>query len=101
MRSFSLSAIRWLLMVVLALPAVAGEEPPIIQPGAPGEPSKELSAEQALELADSSYAPVDVRFMTDMIPHHHQAIEMSALVAERTNRPDIGDLSGGARSVVD
>ena len=94
MTSSSLSVIRWLLILVIALPVVGGEDAPIIQPGAPGEPSRELSAEQALEIANSSYAPVDVRFMTDMIPHHHQAIEMSALVAERTNRPDIVDLSG-------
>ena len=67
---------------------------PIIQPGAPGEPARELSAEEAIQIADTSYSPVDVRFMTDMIPHHHQALEMSVLVAERTNRPELIDLAG-------
>lgn len=94
MRSSSSFAIRGLLIGMLALPVFGGDRAPIIQPGAPGEPSKELSAEAALELADASYAPVDVRFMTDMIPHHHQALQMSELVAERTNRPDIVDLAG-------
>ncbi len=67
---------------------------PIIQPGAPGEPARELSAEQAIEIADTSYSPADALFMQDMIPHHHQAIEMAALVADRTNRPELIDVAG-------
>ena len=57
---------------------------PIIQPGAPGEPARELSADEALAVAKTNYSPDDVRFMHDMIPHHHQALEMSALVADRS-----------------
>jgi len=83
-----------LLIVTTAVPAICQDRAPIIQPGAPGEPSRELSAEKAIEIADTSYAPVDARFMTDMIPHHHQALEMSALVAERTNRPELVDVAG-------
>ena len=67
---------------------------PIIQPGAPGEPARELSPDEATEIADTSHSPDDVRFMTDMIPHHHQALQMSALVADRTNRPELIDLAG-------
>ncbi len=67
---------------------------PIIQPGAPGEPARELSADQAIEIAESSYSPDDVRFMHDMIPHHHQALEMAALVADRTNRKELIDVAG-------
>ena len=29
----------------------------IIQPGAPGQPARELSADQAIEIADTSYSP--------------------------------------------
>ena len=66
----------------------------IIQPGAPGEPVGELSAEQATAIAVTSYSPYDVQFMQDMIPHHHQALQMAALVSERTNTPEIVELAG-------
>ncbi|MEM6795847.1 MAG: DUF305 domain-containing protein [Acidobacteriota bacterium] len=67
---------------------------PIVQPGPPGQPSQELSAEKAIEIADTSYSPADVRFMTDMIPHHNQALQMAELVAERTNHPELIDIAG-------
>ncbi len=67
---------------------------PIIQPGPPGGPARELSAEEAIEIADTSYSPADARFMQDMIPHHHQALEMAELVADRTNRPELIDVAG-------
>jgi uncharacterized protein (DUF305 family) len=67
---------------------------PIIQPGAPGESPRELSAEEAIEVAESSYSPADVLFIQDMIPHHHQAIEMAELVTDRTNRPELVDVAG-------
>ncbi len=70
------------------------EDVAIIQPGAPGEPTKTLSADEAATIADTSYSLDDVRFMQDMIPHHQQAVEMAALVAERTNNRSIVDISG-------
>jgi len=66
----------------------------IIQPGAPGQPVRELTAEEATAIAITSYSPYDVQFMQDMIPHHHQALLMAALVSERTNNPDIVELAG-------
>jgi len=66
---------------------------PIVQPGAPGEPARELTAEEAVEIADTSYSPADVRFMQDMIPHHHQALEMAALVEGRTNNRELIDVA--------
>ncbi len=77
------------------LAAVEGTaQTPIIQPGAPGEPARELSADQAIKIAESSYSPDDVRFVHDMIPHHHQALEMAALAADRTNRKELIDIAG-------
>ena len=80
--------------ILLGLANVAMAQSLIIQPGAPGEPSRELTAEEAVEIADTSYSPADVRFMSDMIPHHHQALEMAALVADRTNTPELIDIAG-------
>jgi uncharacterized protein (DUF305 family) len=78
------------LLVALGAQAAA----PIVQPGAPGEPPRELTADEAIEVADTSYSPADVRFLQDMIPHHAQATEMAALVQGRTNNPDIIDIAG-------
>ena len=61
---------------------------PIILPGAPGQSSQTLAAEDAVKIADTSYSPDDVAFMQNMIPHHAQAVDMANLVAERTNRDD-------------
>ncbi len=78
-----------LSVVLLGQATVGAAQVPIIQPGAPGESARELSAEEAIEIADTSYSPADVQFMQDMIPHHHQALEMAALVADRTNGPEL------------
>ena len=74
--------------------AASAQNAPILQPGAPGEDTRTLSAEEAADIVDTSYSPADVKFMQDMIPHHQQAVEMSALVKDRTNRPEIVDISG-------
>jgi uncharacterized protein (DUF305 family) len=66
---------------------------PIVKPGAPGEATRALSAEEAIAIAESSYTPADVKFMQDMIPHHHQATQMAALVADRTNNPELVNLA--------
>ena len=83
-----------LLPALMLAPSFAAADTPIVQPGAPGEPVRELTADEAIEIANTSYSPADARFMQDMIPHHHQAIEMAALVADRTNRPELIDVAG-------
>ena len=75
-------------------PLAMARDVPIVHPGAPGEAPRALSAEEAIEIANTGYSPDDVRFMQDMIPHHHQAVQMAALVADRTNRPELIDLAG-------
>ena len=91
---FRLPGRACLILVFLAQMTLVSAQVPIIQPGAPGEDVRELSAEQAIEIAATSYSPADVQFMKDMIPHHHQAIEMAALVSDRTNRPELIDVAG-------
>ncbi len=86
-----LSAVAFLL--INATNSMA-QNSPIIQPGAPGEGARELSADEAIKIADSSYSPADALFMQDMIPHHNQAVQMAALVADRTNLPELVDVAG-------
>lgn len=66
----------------------------IVQPGAPGQASKTLTAEQATKLAQASYLPSDVAFMQHMIVHHQQALDMAKLVKDRTNTEDLVTIAG-------
>jgi len=63
--------------------------PPLIQPGAPGQPNREVSAAAATDLSKVGYTEADVKFMQGMIGHHQQAIEMAALLPSRTSRDDM------------
>ena len=70
------------------------QDVPIVQPGAPGQDGRDLSAEEAIEIAGNSYSPDDVKFMQDMIPHHNQAVQMAELVSDRTNNQELRDVAG-------
>jgi uncharacterized protein (DUF305 family) len=59
--------------------------PNIVQPGAPGEPSKKLTPEEAAALEKVEVTDADVQFMQDMIHHHSQAIEMTDWVPSRAS----------------
>jgi uncharacterized protein (DUF305 family) len=59
--------------------------PPIIQPGAPGQSSREIEAEKATDLSQVQHTDADVKFMQGMIGHHAQAIEMAELLKTRTS----------------
>ena len=62
---------------------------PILQPGAPGEANRVLTAEAATDLSKVQATPADVKFMQGMIGHHAQAIEMTDLIAARTSREEM------------
>ena len=64
--------------------------PVVVQPGAPGEPSKTLPPSTRPTLPPRSQA--DVEFMQGMIMHHSQAVEMTALIASHTENKDIRSL---------
>ena len=83
------------VITALGLSAVteSSAQAPIIRPGAPGEPSREISAEEAGDLAGIEFTEADVRFMQGMISHHAQALEMTVLVEGRSNRDVMGLLS--------
>jgi len=74
--------------------AASAQDVPIVQPGAPGQEARTLSADEAVQLANNRYSDADVSFMQNMIPHHAQAVEMSALVDGRTNSEELIDIAG-------
>ncbi len=61
---------------------------PIVQPGAPGQASKNISAAQAATPAKPP-SDDDVSFMQGMIMHHSQAVEMTELLRTRTHNKDL------------
>jgi uncharacterized protein (DUF305 family) len=69
--------------------ADVGGGPPIVQPGAPGQATRTISARNATDLSQVQFSAADVQFMQGMIGHHAQALEMAALLAERTRRDDM------------
>ena len=81
-----------------ALSAALAQDAPLIQPGAPGQDAKALSADEAVKVADSSYSAADVLFMQQMIPHHFQATQMADLVEGRTAREVIVEIAGKIKS---
>jgi len=68
-------------------------KPVVVQPGAPGKPSKTLPPSTKATLPPLSQA--DVEFMQGMIMHHGQAIEMTALIDSHTENKELHGL--GAR----
>jgi uncharacterized protein (DUF305 family) len=77
---------------LLASP-VRAQQPVVVQPGAPGQPSKTLPATTRAALPPLS--PADVEFMQGMIMHHQQAVEMTALMPSHTSNKELQAL--GAR----
>lgn len=61
----------------------------IQQPGAPGQDTKTITTAQATDLSKVGATAADIKFMQGMIGHHAQAVEMVALIAERTAHPDM------------
>ena len=63
----------------------------ILQPGRPGGEAATVGPEDVPEEADWSHA--DVAFVQMMVPHHAQALEMSALAPERAASPAVRALA--------
>ncbi len=55
----------------------------VVQAGAPGEASRTLSADEAAAIEPPRHTDLDVAFVTGMIHHHAQGIEMTGLVPDR------------------
>jgi uncharacterized protein (DUF305 family) len=67
--------------------------PVVVQPGAPGQPSRTLPPSTKATPPPRSQA--DVEFMQGMIMHHSQAVEMTALIGSHTDNKELRSL--GAR----
>jgi uncharacterized protein (DUF305 family) len=80
------------LICFLSLPVGAQqvdskESPVVVQPGAPGQPTRILPPSTRATLPPRS--PKDVEFMQGMIMHHAQAVEMTALIESRTETREL------------
>ncbi|MGA9994083.1 MAG: DUF305 domain-containing protein [Pyrinomonadaceae bacterium] len=85
LRSAFLAAVA--LTCFLSLPVCAQQadsqaQPIVVQPGAPGQPTRILPPETRAKLPPRSTK--DVEFMQGMIMHHAQAVEMTALMESHT-----------------
>src|SRR5216683_8038871 len=85
------------LTALFSLPVCAQQADPktpvVVQPGAPGQPTRTLPPSTRATLPPRSSA--DVQFMQGMIVHHAQAVEMTAWIASHTENKDLRSL--GAR----
>jgi len=76
---------------LFSLPVCAQQADPgtpvVVQPGAPGQPTRTLPLTTRATLPPRS--PTDVQFMQGMIMHHAQAVEMTALIESHTENRDL------------
>ena len=94
-RSRTLTAILAAALAVVSLSCRTSREPApvILQPGAPGQSTRVITADAATDLSKVQHTEADVRFMQGMIGHHAQALEMTALLASRTASDDMRKLA--------
>ena len=86
---------QWLVVssIMAAGCRTARPAPYIVQPGAPGQPARVVSAGAASDVSGVTFTAADVSFMQGMIGHHRQALEMTDLVAARTSSEDMKKLA--------
>jgi uncharacterized protein (DUF305 family) len=82
-----------LLSLSVAAQQADPSTPIVVQPGAPGQPTRTLPSSTRATLPPHSAA--DVQFMQGMILHHAQAVEMTALIESHTENKELRSL--GAR----
>ena len=63
---------------------------PVLVPGKPGESPKVLAPGEGGTMPNAEvYSDEDVAFVTDMVPHHAQALEMAELAPDRAKDPRV------------
>jgi len=83
------SLITGAVVLLVGTAAIASAQVPVVRPGAPGQPSRELGASERPKTVTAKHAPADTKFMQGMIGHHAQAVEMVDLLKTRTEREDM------------
>lgn len=93
-------AITGLLLALTAMgvPACAGppppKGPPVIMPGAPGDQPRTATSAELDEIAQGVRpTEADLKYLRMMIPHHAQALEMTALAPDRAEHPSVRALA--------
>lgn len=87
-------AFALLAIACASAPAPApAQAPRIVQPGAPGQASREITVAEATDTSGVRHTDADVRFMQGMIGHHAQALEMVALVSTHSRSDDLRRLA--------
>jgi uncharacterized protein (DUF305 family) len=81
-----------IVFVAASAAAAFAQQPTIVQPGAPGTPSRSITAAEARDLSKVGATDADVKFMQGMIHHHAQAVEMVELLKTRTQSSDMKKL---------
>ena len=90
---FAAGAFACLLSFSISAQQAEPSNPVVVQPGAPGQPTKTLPPSTRASLPPHSAK--DVEFMQGMIMHHAQAVEMTALIESHTQNKELRTL--GAR----
>ena len=93
LRLLAVAVLACLLWVPVSAQKRGSKEPVVVQPGAPGQPTRTLPPSTRAKLPPHSKA--DAQFMQHMIMHHAQAVEMAALIESHTENKEIRSL--GAR----
>ena len=67
---------------------------PVLVPGAPGEPAATVAPGESGSYPDATaHGEADVTFVSDMIVHHEQALEMASLAPERAGSDAVRSLA--------
>lgn len=78
----------------LAQPSASTEftagDVPVVIPGSPGEPTQTVPPGGTGMMDNAgSWNEADVEFVTKMVPHHAQALEIAALAPDRASSPEV------------
>jgi uncharacterized protein (DUF305 family) len=74
-------------------PGAVGSGAPVIVPGRPGEQARTATPGEKVNTGVVAANAADIRFVQRMIPHHQQALEMAALVNDRSSNKDVRGLA--------
>ena len=85
--NYRLGTLVFSAVFLLSASAVMAQAPVVVQPGAPGQPTRVLPSTTRAKLLSASRQ--DVEFMQGMIHHHAQAVEMTDMIESRTDNRDI------------